>query len=50
MNQLWVASLGTMSYAEALELQRSVAKDRISGAMSRLRDGQIRVRPRVEIR
>ena len=33
MNQLWVSNLGTMSYAEALELQRSVARDRISGAI-----------------
>ena len=33
MNQLWVSNLGTMSYAEALELQRSIARDRISGAI-----------------
>lgn len=32
-NSLWIVKLGTMSYAEALELQRSVAKDRISGAI-----------------
>ncbi len=31
--QLWVARLGNMRYAEALELQRSVARDRISGAI-----------------
>ncbi|MEO6331240.1 MAG: lipoyl(octanoyl) transferase LipB [Gemmatimonadaceae bacterium] len=29
--QLWLANLGTMPYAEALELQRSVAASRISG-------------------
>ncbi|HUF65634.1 MAG TPA: lipoyl(octanoyl) transferase LipB [Gemmatimonadaceae bacterium] len=29
--QLWVSDLGTVRYAEALELQRSVAADRISG-------------------
>ena len=32
--QLLVADLGTMSYAEALELQREVARARISGAVS----------------
>jgi lipoate-protein ligase B len=31
MPQLWVADLHTMPYGEALELQRSVAADRISG-------------------
>ena len=31
--ELWVVRLGTMSYAEALELQRSAAADRISGAI-----------------
>lgn len=31
MPQLWVSNLGTMAYAEALELQRSVAAARISG-------------------
>ncbi len=30
---LWVATLGTLGYAEALELQRSVARDRITGAI-----------------
>jgi lipoyl(octanoyl) transferase len=29
--QLWTAALGTMPYAEALELQRAIAADRISG-------------------
>jgi lipoyl(octanoyl) transferase len=33
MNQLLVANLGIMPYAEALELQRAVARDRISGAI-----------------
>ena len=32
--ELWTISLGTMSYAEALELQRSLARERISGAIS----------------
>ena len=31
MPELWVSDLGTMPYAEALELQRSVAARRISG-------------------
>jgi len=31
--QLWIANLGTMPYGEALELQRSVAAARISGAI-----------------
>ncbi|MEX0908875.1 MAG: lipoyl(octanoyl) transferase LipB [Gemmatimonadaceae bacterium] len=31
MPQLWVADLHTMPYGEALELQRAVAADRISG-------------------
>jgi len=31
--ELWVAPLGVMSYEEALELQRAVARDRISGAI-----------------
>ncbi len=31
MPQLWLCNLGTMPYAEALELQRSVAAARISG-------------------
>lgn len=31
--QLWVEQLGTMSYAEALELQRQVAKARIDGSL-----------------
>ncbi len=31
MPELWVADLHTMPYAEALELQRAVAADRISG-------------------
>ena len=34
MNQLLIADLGTMRYAEALELQRAVARDRISGAIA----------------
>ena len=33
MNKLWTVNLGAMPYAEALELQRSVARDRISGAI-----------------
>lgn len=32
-NSLWIVRLGTMLYGEALDLQRSVAKDRISGAI-----------------
>jgi lipoyl(octanoyl) transferase len=31
--ELWTVPLGRMPYAEALELQRSIAKDRISGAI-----------------
>jgi lipoyl(octanoyl) transferase len=34
LKQLLVADLGIMPYAEALELQRAVARDRISGAIS----------------
>ncbi len=34
MPQLWVVSLGTIPYAEALELQRSVAAKRITGEMA----------------
>lgn len=33
VRELWVLRLGRMGYAEALELQRSVARDRISGAI-----------------
>ena len=33
VRELWVVRLGRMSYAEALELQRSVARDRITGAI-----------------
>jgi lipoyl(octanoyl) transferase len=33
MNQLWISNLGVMSYAEALEYQRAVARDRITGAI-----------------
>ena len=33
MNQLWIRNLGVISYAEALEYQRAVARDRISGAI-----------------
>lgn len=33
MNKLWIVDLGTRPYAEALELQRNVARDRISGAV-----------------
>jgi lipoyl(octanoyl) transferase len=31
--ELWTVRLGVMEYAEALELQRAVARDRISGAI-----------------
>lgn len=31
--ELWIVRLGRMGYAEALELQRSVARDRITGAI-----------------
>jgi len=34
MPQLWVVSLGTIPYADALELQRSVAAHRISGEVA----------------
>jgi lipoate-protein ligase B len=34
MPELLTANLGTMPYAEALELQRAVARDRISGVIS----------------
>ena len=33
VRELWVTRLGRMEYAEALELQRQVARDRISGAI-----------------
>ncbi len=33
VRELWVTRLGRMGYAEALDLQRSVARDRISGAI-----------------
>ena len=33
VRDLWVTRLGRMGYAEALELQRAVARDRISGAI-----------------
>lgn len=33
VRELWVTRLGRMRYAEALELQRSVARDRISGVI-----------------
>jgi len=32
--ELWIVSLGRTPYAEALDLQRSLARDRISGAIS----------------
>lgn len=32
--ELWTVSLGRVPYGEALELQRSIARDRISGAIS----------------
>lgn len=32
--ELWTVPLGTVSYAEALELQRTLARDRISGVIS----------------
>jgi len=34
VRQLWVVSLGTIPYADALELQRSVAAQRISGEVA----------------
>jgi lipoyl(octanoyl) transferase len=33
VKELWISNLGVMSYAEALEYQRAVARDRISGAI-----------------
>ena len=33
VRELWVVRLGRMGYAEALELQRQVARDRIAGAI-----------------
>ena len=33
MSELWVVDLGTVPYEEALELQRSLARERISGAI-----------------
>jgi lipoyl(octanoyl) transferase len=33
MKELWIERLGTMSYAQALDYQREVARDRISGAI-----------------
>jgi lipoate-protein ligase B len=33
MSELWVANLGTVPYEEALELQRALARERISGAI-----------------
>ena len=33
MNELWIERLGVMSYAQALEYQREVARARISGAV-----------------
>ncbi|HEY1952447.1 MAG TPA: lipoyl(octanoyl) transferase LipB [Gemmatimonadaceae bacterium] len=32
--ELWTVSLGRVPYAEALELQRNIARDRIAGALS----------------
>jgi lipoate-protein ligase B len=32
--ELWTASLGRVPYAEALELQRHIARDRITGALA----------------
>ena len=34
MSELWVVNLGTVPYEEALELQRALARERISGAIS----------------
>jgi lipoyl(octanoyl) transferase len=34
MNELWVERLGVMPYAQALDYQRQVARDRISGAIA----------------
>lgn len=33
-SELWISDLGRVPYAEALELQRAVARERISGAIS----------------
>jgi len=33
MSELWIVNLGTVPYEEALELQRSLARERISGAI-----------------
>ncbi len=33
MSELWVANLGTVPYGDALDLQRAVARERISGAI-----------------
>ena len=33
MSELWVVNLGTVPYEDALELQRSLARERISGAI-----------------
>jgi len=33
MSELWVVKLGTVPYEDALELQRALARDRISGAI-----------------
>ncbi|MEO7503253.1 MAG: lipoyl(octanoyl) transferase LipB [Gemmatimonadaceae bacterium] len=33
MSELWVANLGTVPYGDALELQRALARERISGAI-----------------
>ena len=33
MSELWVVNLGTVPYEDALELQRALARDRISGAI-----------------
>jgi lipoyl(octanoyl) transferase len=33
MPELWVSDLGSVPYAEALEIQRAVARDRIAGAI-----------------
>jgi lipoate-protein ligase B len=34
MPELWVSDLGQMPYAEALEIQRAVARDRIAGVVA----------------
>jgi len=33
MSELWIVNLGTVPYEDALELQRALARDRISGAI-----------------